>query len=88
MRNLAVFGMALFYFFRSNEIFAVRLPGAYMFFVTMFCLSNLVYAVKGRGRQMLYLGFMMYFVAMFFYFGSGNAHRGGFTTERYKNALW
>lgn len=88
MRNLAVFGMAMFYFFRSNEIFAVRLPGAYMFFVTMFCLSNLVYAVPVRAKQFLYLGFMAYFVAMFFYFGSGNGHRGGFTIDRYDNALW
>lgn len=88
MRNLAVFGLALFYFFRSNEIFAVRLPGAYMFFVTMFCLTNLVKAVEGRTRQVLYLGFMAYFIAMFFYFGSGNGHRGGFTVDRYNNALW
>lgn len=88
MRNLAVFGLALFYFFRSNEIFAVRLPGAYMFFVTMFCLSSLVYAVKDRTRQILYLGFMTYFTAMFFYFGSGNGHRGRFTTDNYTNALW
>jgi hypothetical protein len=88
MRNLAVFGLALFYFFRSNEIFAVRLPGAYMFFVTMFCLSSLVYAVKDRTRQVLYLGFMTYFIAMFFYFGSGNGHRGSFTSDRYNNALW
>ena len=88
MRNLAVFGLALFYFFRSNEIFAVRLPGAYMFFVTMFCLTNLVYAVQGRARQFLYFGFMAYFIAMFFYFGSGNGHRGGFTSDRYKNVIW
>ena len=88
MRNLAVFGLALFYFFRSNEIFAVRLPGAYMFFVTMFCMTSIVYAVKGRGRQILYLGFMTYFVAMFFYFGKGNGHKGGFSIERYTNALW
>lgn len=88
MRNLAVFGMALFYFFRANEIFAVRLPGAYMFFVTMFCLSNLVYAVSFRTRQLLYVGFMAYFVAMFFYFGAGNGNRGNFSAERYQNALW
>lgn len=88
MRNLAVFGLALFYVFRSNEIFAVRLPGAYMFFVTMFCMSNLVYAVKGRSRQILYLGFMTYLIIMFFYFGSGNGFRGNFTTDRYQNALW
>lgn len=88
MRNLAVFGMALFYFFRSNQIFAVRLPGAYMFFVTMFCMSNLVYAVKGRRRQFLYLGFMTYFVAMFFYFGKGNGDKGRFSSDKYTNALW
>ncbi len=88
MRNLAVFGMALFYFFRSNEIFAVRLPGAYMFFVTMFCMPNLVYAVRDRTRQILYMGFISYFVAMFFYFGKGNGNRGGFTSDRYQNALW
>ena len=88
MRNLAVFGLCMFYFFRSNEIFAVRLPGAYMFFVTMFCLSNLVYAVNYRARQVLYFSFLAYFVAMFFYFGSGNGNRGNFTSERYDNALW
>ena len=88
MRNLAVCGLAMFYFFRANEIFAVRLPGAYMFFVPMFCLTSIVYAVNERTRQMLYLGFMTYFIAMFFYFGAGNGHRGGFTTNRYTNALW
>lgn len=88
MRNLAVFGLALFYFFRANEIFAVRLPGAYMFFVAMFCLPNLVYAVQDRFRQILYLGFITYFTLMFFYFGKGNGHKGGFTSDRYQNALW
>ena len=88
MRNLAVFGMALFYFFRSNEIFAVRLPGAYMFFVSMFCLPNIVYAVQERFRQMLYFVFITYFTLMFFYFGNGNGAKGGFSTGRYQNALW
>lgn len=88
MRNLSVFGLVLFYFFRANEIFAVRLPGAYMFFLTMFCLSNLIYAVNNKSRQFIYFSFMAYFVAMFFYFGSGNGNRGNFTSERYQNALW
>lgn len=88
MRNIAVFGLAMFYIFRSNEIFAVRLPGAYMFFVTMFCLPNLVYAVEARTKQFLYLGFMTYLSLMFFYFGSGNGHKGSFTIDRYQNALW
>ena len=64
MRNLAVFGMALFYFFRANEIFAVRLPGAYMFFVTMFCLPSIVYANQERVRNMLYLIFISYLVSL------------------------
>lgn len=88
MRNIAVFGLAMFYVFRSNEIFAVRLPGAYMFFVTMFCLPNLVYAVEARTKQFLYLGFMTYLTMMFFYFGTGNGHKGSFTSDRYQNALW
>lgn len=88
MRNLAVFGMAMFYFFRSNEIFAVRLPGAYMFFVAMFCLPNLVYATRKYAKNNLYIVFITYFVMMFFYFGNGNGHRGSFTLGRYKNQLW
>ncbi len=88
MRNLAVFGLALFYVMRSNEIFAVRLPGAYMFFLTMFCMPSIVYALKDGARRTLYFGFMSYFFIMFFYFGKGNGDRGSFTTGRYKNALW
>ena len=88
MRNLAVFGLALFYFFRSNEIFAVRLPGAYMFFVTMFCMSNLIYSVRDRVRSFLYVGFMTYLVIMFFYFGKGNGYKGSFSSDRYTNVLW
>lgn len=88
MRNIAVFGLAMFYVFRSNEIFAVRLPGAYMFFVTMFCLPNLVYAVEAKTKQFLYLGFMTYLTMMFFYFGTGNGQKGSFTSDRYQNALW
>ncbi len=88
MRNLAVFGLVLFYFFRSNEIFAVRLPGAYMFFVTMFCMTSIVYAVRGRTKQILYLGFLTYLVAMFFYFGQGNGDKGSFTKDKYTNVLW
>lgn len=88
MRNLAVCGLAMFYFFRSNEIFAVRLPGAYMFFLTMFCMPNIVYAVRDEVKRMLYIGFMAYFTMMFFYFGKGNGARGGFGWDNYKNAIW
>lgn len=88
MRNLAVFGLAMFYFFRTNEIFAVRLPGAYLFFLTMFCLPNLIYAVRDSLKSMMYLGFMTYLTMMFFYFGQGTADRGRFTAGKYQNVLW
>lgn len=87
MRNLAVFGLALFYLMRANEIFAVRLPGAYMFFMTMFCMPNIVYAVKDRVKQVLYTGFMAYFSMMFFYFGKGNGDKGRFTSGKYNNVF-
>lgn len=87
MRNLAVFGLAMFYFFRSNQIFAVRLPGAYMFFITMYCFPNLVYANKDKVKQSLYTLFMTYLTMMFFYFGNGNGHKGRFGMKHYKNVL-
>ena len=87
MRNLAVFGLALFYIMRSNAIFAVRLPGAYMFFLTMFCMPNILYAISDKFKQTLYLGFLAYFSLMFFHFGRGNGSAGRFTSGKYKNVL-
>ncbi len=88
MRNLAVFGLVMFYIFRSNAIFAIRLPGAYMFFMTMFCFPNIVYALKEGARKNLYILFMLYFFLMFFHFGRGNGTRLRFSIDGYKNALW
>lgn len=87
MRNIAVFGLAMFYIMRANSIFAVRLPGAYMFFLTMFCMPSIVYAVNEKAKQILYLGFMTYLTMMFFYFGKGNGDAGRFTMGRYNNVL-
>ncbi|WP_434980793.1 EpsG family protein [Daejeonia sp. YH14] len=88
MRNLAVFGLAMFYIMRSNAIFAIRLPGAYMFFLTMFCMPSIVYAVNTKVRQVLYLGFVTYLTMMFFYFGKGNGDAGRFTSGKYKNVIF
>lgn len=88
MRNLGVFGLVLFYFFRSNQIFAIRLPGVYLFFLTMFCLPSIVYALKDSTRKLLYMGFMAYLSMMFFYFGKGNGDAAGFTMDKYNNVLW
>lgn len=88
MRNIAVFGLSMFYLMRSNSIFAIRLPGAYMFFLTMFCMPSIVYAVRDSTKQMLYGGFLIYFTLMFFYFGKGNGFKGNFTIGKYNNVFF
>ena len=88
MRNLAVFGLFLFYIFRGNRIFAIRLPGAYMFFMSVFVVPSIVYAAKTRVQRVLHTAFMVYLFLMYFNFSSNNGKAGNFTTSKYRNYLW
>lgn len=88
MRNLAVFGLFLFYIFRGNRIFAIRLPGAYMFFMSVFVVPSIVYAAKTRVQRVLHTAFMVYLFLMYFNFSSNNGKGGNFTTSKYRNYLW
>ncbi|MFT3917976.1 EpsG family protein [Cloacibacterium sp.] len=88
MRNLAVFGLFLFYIFRGNRIFAIRLPGAYMFFMSVFVVPSIVYAAKTRVQRVLHTTFMVYLFLMYFNFSSNNGKAGNFTTSKYRNHLW
>lgn len=88
MRNLAVFGLFLYYIFRGNRIFAIRLPGAYMFFMSVFVIPSIIYAVKFKVQKILYSGFMLYLFLMYFNFSKNNGRAGNFTPDRYKNYLW
>lgn len=88
MRNLGVFGLVLFYIFRGNQIFAIRLPVTYMFFLSVFCLPSLLYALRDNTKQVMYAGLMTYLTLMFFHFGSGNGHILNFSSGRYKNILF
>lgn len=88
MRNLAVFGLFLFYFMRTNAIFAVRLPGAYIDFLTFFCMPSILYAVKEDVRKMLYTGFMTYFSMMVMHFAKVSGDDLNFTAGKYQNVLW
>lgn len=88
MRNLAVFGLCLFYMMRGNSIFAIRLPGAYMFFLTMFVIPSIVFAVRDSVKKIIHLGLMTYLVLMYFYFAKTSGSRGGFGYNRYNNFLW
>lgn len=88
MRNLAVFGLFLFYIFRENRIFAIRLPGAYLFFMSAFVVPSIIYAVKERVQRNLHSVAMLYLVLMYFNFSRVNGRAGNFTPDRYQNILW
>jgi len=87
MRNLGVCGFCIYYLFRYNMIFAIRLPGAYMFFATMFLIPNIMFAVKDSIKRVLHFGFTLYLISMYFYFGNGAAQGGNFG-KGYRNVLW
>ena len=88
MRNLGVFGLCLFYIMRGNAIFAIRLPGAYMFFLTMFVMPSIVFAISDSVKKIIHLGCITYLVLMYFYFAKSSGNRGGFGYDRYNNFLW
>ena len=88
LRNLAVFGLFLFYIFRGHRIFAIRLPGAYMFFMSVFVLPSVIYAVRYKVQKMIYFGVLLYLFLMYFNFSKGNGKGGRFTPDRYRNHLW
>lgn len=88
MRNLAVFGLCMFYLFRGTRIFAIRLPGVYMFFLTMFVIPSLIYAVEEKAKKALISGYMLYLTLMYFNFAKSNGNAGRFTPSKYQNVLW
>mgnify|MGYP006346910129 FL=1 len=88
MRNLAVFGLCMYYLFRGTRIFAIRLPGVYMFFLTMFVIPSLIYAVEDRVKKVLISGYLLYLTLMYFNFAKSNGNAGNFTPKAYRNVLW
>ena len=88
MRNLAVFGLCMYYLFRGTRIFAIRLPGVYMFFLTMFVIPSLIYAVEDKVKKVLISGYLLYLTLMYFNFAKSNCNAGNFTPSKYQNILW
>jgi len=88
MRNMAVFGLFLYYIFRENRIFAIRLPGAYLFFMSTLVIPSIVYALKDSFRRFMHTGVLIYLFLMYFNFSRGNGKMGNFTLDKYKNILW
>lgn len=87
MRNLAVVGLCMFYVMRGNTIFAVRLPGVYLYFLSVFVMPNIAFAVKDSVKRILHMGFSLYLFLMYFNFSRGNGLAGRFTPDRYNNVL-
>ena len=88
MRNLAVFGLFIYYIFRENRIFAIRLPGAYLFFMSAFVIPSIVFALKDSVRRIMHNGVMLYLFLMYFNFSRGNGIAGNFTIDKYRNIFW
>lgn len=87
-RNLAFFGFCMFYIFRGNEIFATRLPAVYFVMAGFFMIPSVIQVLEDRYKNLMKLIFLFYFLGFFVLFSMGNAKRGSFTWDRYKNILW
>jgi len=88
MRNLGVFGLCIFYVMRGNTIFAVRLPGSYMFYLNIFVVPSIIYAVQDNVKRIIHSGVILYLILLYFNFSKINGVKGNFTTSGYSNVLW
>ncbi|WP_260393822.1 EpsG family protein [Riemerella anatipestifer] len=87
MRNIALFGMCLYFIFRGSPIFSSRLAMIYMIFIVM-ALPNIIASVEDE-KHKKYLHLIIVCFAIFYYFvcGSFQATRAGYTWD-YGNYLW
>ena len=88
-RNLAVFGFCIFYLVKGNRIFAIRLPGVYIFFAVTMVLPSIAYAVKEKFRSYsVFFMVIVYSLYMTYSFTINNGKRANFTINKYDNHLW
>ncbi len=88
-RNLAVFGFCIFYLVKGNRIFAIRLPGVYVFFGITMVMPAIAYAVKEKFRSyFVYFMVLLYSLYMTYSFTINNGERANFTIDSYDNQLW
>ena len=59
-----------------------------MFFLTMFVIPSLIYAVEDRAKKILISGYLLYLTLMYFNFAKSNGKAGNFTPKAYRNVLW
>lgn len=87
MRNLAVTGLCLYYILRGNSIFAVRLTGVYLFFLTVFTLPSILYAMKSQLKP-IFLGIYTAYITLLFFNFARLQGDTRFNVLLYKNILW
>jgi EpsG family len=88
MRNLAIFGLCLYYILRGNTIFAVRLTGVYLFFLTVFSLPAILASQKNIGKSLLSLAYTVYIILLYFNYTMLQGDYNRYTVPLYKNVLW
>ncbi|MDY3525180.1 EpsG family protein [Riemerella anatipestifer] len=87
MRNIALFGMCLYFIFRGSPIFSSRLAMIYMIFIVM-VLPNIIAAVEDD-KHRKYLHFIVVCFVVFYYFVYASFQsRAGYTMDVYRNYLW
>ena len=59
-----------------------------MFFLTMFIIPSLIYAVEKKKKKVLISGYLLYLTLMYFNFAKSNGSAGNFTPKAYRNVLW
>lgn len=87
VRNIVVFGICLYFIFRSNPVFATRLIGMYTTF-SVIVIPSIVYSLSGNNKKMTHLYFVVFMVFYYFVFVSYQAPQGRWTPDTYDNVLW
>lgn len=77
-RNIYLFGVIMYFFF-GGGIFAVRLPNFYLIHI-IFLVPRMVMALKEHYsmKNVLYSGFVIYSLVLYFYFYNNWGHKSGF----------
>lgn len=87
VRNIVVFGICLYFIFRSNPIFATRLIGMYTTFSAILipCIASALPSIQ---RRLVHIYFVIFMVFYYFVFASYQGLAGRWTPDTYQNILW
>lgn len=88
IRNLGVFGICLYFVMRGSPIFSTRLPGIYLFFMTL-VVPNIIASIEKISLKR-YLHFVLVCFVVFYYFVFAQYQARGtrFLPDSYNNYLW